>query len=113
MRALVLGSVAGVAEGLVAAWVLTQVGLLPRVAPQVDLQVLKAGESLLAALKLQQQNTQMLLFSRDRYTFYRIKIFLFCDSRHKLVVGEHEAMGRKSPWTEVVWTSAWEAVKKI
>lgn len=39
MRALVLGSVAGVAEGLVAARVLAQVGLLPRVAPQVDLQV--------------------------------------------------------------------------
>lgn len=39
VRALVLGSVAGVAEGLVAAWVLTQVGLLPSVAPQVDLQV--------------------------------------------------------------------------
>lgn len=39
MRALVLGSVAGVAEGLVAARVLAQVGLLPGVAPQVDLQV--------------------------------------------------------------------------
>lgn len=39
MCALVLSSVAGVAEGLVAARVLTQVGLLPSVAPQVDLQV--------------------------------------------------------------------------
>lgn len=55
MRALVLGSVAGVAEGLVAARVLAQVGLLPGVAPQVDLQVFQAGERLLAALKLQQQ----------------------------------------------------------
>lgn len=40
MCALVLRSVAGVAEGLVAAWVLTQVGFLPSVAPKVDFQVL-------------------------------------------------------------------------
>lgn len=59
MRALVLGSVAGVAEGLVAAWVLAQVGLLPGVAPQVDLQVFQARESLLAALKLQQQHADV------------------------------------------------------
>lgn len=39
MCALVFGSVAGVAEGLVAAWVLAHVGLLPGVAPQVDFQV--------------------------------------------------------------------------
>lgn len=50
--ALVLGAVAGVAESLLAAWMLAQVGLLPRVAPQVDLQVLQAGEGLVAALKL-------------------------------------------------------------
>lgn len=39
MCALVFGSVAGVAEGLVAAGVLAHVGLLPSVAPQVDFQV--------------------------------------------------------------------------
>lgn len=53
--ALVLGAVAGVAESLLAAGVLAQVGLLPRVAPQVDLQVLQAGEGLVAALKLWKQ----------------------------------------------------------
>lgn len=39
--ALVLGTVAGVAEGLLAAWVLAQVWLLARVAPQVNLEVLQ------------------------------------------------------------------------
>lgn len=39
MCALVFGSVAGVAEGLAAAWVLARVGFLPSVAPQVDFQV--------------------------------------------------------------------------
>lgn len=53
MCALVFGSVAGVAEGLVAARVLAHVGLLPGVAPQVDFQVFQSRESLLAALKLQ------------------------------------------------------------
>lgn len=52
VRALVLGSVAGVAEGLVTSRVLTQIRLLPRVATQVDLQILQPRESLLAALKL-------------------------------------------------------------
>lgn len=52
VRPLVFGSVAGVAEGLVAARVLAQVGLLPCVAAQVDLQILQPGEGLLAALKL-------------------------------------------------------------
>lgn len=37
VSALMLGAVAGVAEGLLAAGVLAQVRLLPRVAPQVDL----------------------------------------------------------------------------
>lgn len=37
VRALMLGAVAGVAEGFLAARVLAQVRLLPRVAPQVDL----------------------------------------------------------------------------
>lgn len=52
MRPLVFGSVAGVAEGLVASRVLAQVGLLPCVAAQVDLQILQPREGLLAALKL-------------------------------------------------------------
>lgn len=42
VSALMLGAVAGVAEGLLAAWVLAQVRLLSCVAPQVDLQVLQA-----------------------------------------------------------------------
>lgn len=37
VSALMLGAVAGVAEGLLATRVLAQVRLLPRVAPQVDL----------------------------------------------------------------------------
>lgn len=41
MRPLVLGTVAGVAESLLAAWVLAQVWLLARVAPQVNLEVLQ------------------------------------------------------------------------
>ena len=50
--ALVLGAVAGVAEGLLTAWVLAQVWLLARVAPQVDLEVLQPREGLAAAFKL-------------------------------------------------------------
>lgn len=38
---LVLGAVTGVAEGLLTAWVLAQVWLLARVAPQVYLEVLQ------------------------------------------------------------------------
>ena len=53
--ALVLGAVTGVAEGLLAAWVLAQVRLLARVAPQVDLEVLQAREGLAAALELQER----------------------------------------------------------
>lgn len=53
--ALVLGAVAGVAEGLLAARVLAQVWLLARVAPQVDLEVLQPREGLAAALKLQER----------------------------------------------------------
>jgi len=53
VRALVLGPVAGVAEGLEAAGpVLAGVRLLARVAAQVDLQVLQPGERLGAALEL-------------------------------------------------------------
>lgn len=58
VRALVFGPVTGVAEGLEAAGVLADVRLLSRVAPQVDFQVLQAGEGLGAALKLRKrQNT--------------------------------------------------------
>ena len=53
--ALVLGAVTGVAEGLLTAWVLAQVWLLARVAPQVDLEVLQAREGLAAALELQER----------------------------------------------------------
>lgn len=42
VSALMLGAVAGVAEGFLAARVLAQVRLLSCVAPQVDLQVLQA-----------------------------------------------------------------------
>lgn len=41
VSALMLGAVAGVAESFLAARVLAEVRLLPRVAPQVDLQVLQ------------------------------------------------------------------------
>lgn len=50
-----LGTVTGVAEGLLAAWVLAQVRLLSCVAPQVDLQVLQTGEGFTAAFKLQER----------------------------------------------------------
>lgn len=53
MRALVLGTVAGVAEGFLTARVLTQVRLLTCVTAQVDLQVLQARECFITALKLQ------------------------------------------------------------
>lgn len=51
MCPLVLGTVTGVAEGLLAAWVLAQVRLLTRVAPQVNLEVLEPGKGLLATFK--------------------------------------------------------------
>lgn len=50
---LVLGPVRGVGEGLVAAFMLTHVRLLPGVRPEVGLEVLQAGVSFCAALKLQ------------------------------------------------------------
>ena len=53
--ALVLGTVAGVAEGLLTAWVLAQVRLITRVAPQVDLEILQPREGLAAALELQER----------------------------------------------------------
>lgn len=52
VRALVFGAIAGVAEGFLTAGLLTHVGFLARVAPQMDFQVLQAGERLLTALKL-------------------------------------------------------------
>lgn len=48
------GAVAGVTEGLVAAWMLAHIWLLPCVAAQVNLQVLQTGEGLLTAIKLDQ-----------------------------------------------------------
>lgn len=51
MCSLVFCSVAGVAEGLEAARMLTDVGFLSCMAPQVDLQVLQTGKCLRAALK--------------------------------------------------------------
>lgn len=65
------GSVAGVAEGLVATRVLAQVGLLPCVAAQVDLQILQPGEGLLAALKLKSSR------QRESTTFGFEYSFLF------------------------------------
>ena len=47
-------SVRGVTEGLGAAWELAHVGLLPRVRPQVGLQVLQTTVRLPTALKLKQ-----------------------------------------------------------
>ena len=49
---LVLGPVAGVAEGLGAARELAHVGLLPRVRPQVRLEVLQPAVRLPTALEL-------------------------------------------------------------
>jgi hypothetical protein len=51
----VLGTVAGVAEGLLAAWVLAQVWFLACVAPQMDLQVLQTGKGFTAAFELQER----------------------------------------------------------
>lgn len=56
--ALVLGAVAGVAEGLLAAGVLAQVRLLARVAPQMDLEVLQPREGLAAAFKLRERRVR-------------------------------------------------------
>lgn len=41
MCPLVLGTVTGVTERLLTAWVLAQIGLLACVAPQVNLEILK------------------------------------------------------------------------
>ena len=53
MGLLVLGPVAGVAEGLVARAVLADEGSLARVAPVVDLEVLEASEAAGASFNLQ------------------------------------------------------------
>lgn len=55
---LVLGPVRGVGEGLVAAFVLADVGFLPGVRAQVGLQVLQAGVGLGAALELQRRSLE-------------------------------------------------------
>lgn len=52
VRSLVFGAIAGVAEGFLTAGLLTHVGFLARVTPQMDFQVLQAGKRLLTALKL-------------------------------------------------------------
>ena len=52
MCLLVLGSVAGVAEGLVAGAVLADEGPLARVAAVVDLEILQASEATRAAFHL-------------------------------------------------------------
>lgn len=49
---LVLRSIAGVAEGLVAARILAGVGLFSRVGPEVSLEILQSRVRLLAALEL-------------------------------------------------------------
>lgn len=55
---LVLGPVRGVGEGLVAAFVLADVGFLPGVRAQMGLQVLQAGVGLGAALELQRRSLE-------------------------------------------------------
>lgn len=52
---LVLGPVRGVGEGLVAAFVFTQIRFLAGVGPEVSLEVLQAGVRFRTALKLQGQ----------------------------------------------------------
>lgn len=52
VRALVFGAIAGVAEGFLTAGMLTNIGFLTCVAPEVDFKVLQARECLLTALKL-------------------------------------------------------------
>lgn len=52
VRALVFGAIAGVAESFLTAGVLTHVGLLTCVTPEMDFKVLQARECLLTALKL-------------------------------------------------------------
>lgn len=72
---LVLGAVAGVAEGLLAAGVLAQVRLLSRVAPQVDLQVLQAGERFVTALELRGKRERRL--SRHIYVHPHAHIYIY------------------------------------
>ncbi len=52
-----LGPVGGVAEGLGAAGELAHIGLLPRVGPQVGLQVLQPAVRLPATLKLEENKS--------------------------------------------------------
>ena len=47
--------VTGVAEGFLAAWMLTQVRLLPSVTPEVNLKVLKPRKCLVATFKLKKK----------------------------------------------------------
>ena len=75
--ALVFGSVAGVAEGLEAAGMLTDIRFLSCVAPQVDLQVLQTRKGLGAALKLTRKNKKF--YYNVRY-IYHFKVFP-CESK--------------------------------
>ena len=75
MGLLVLGPVAGVAEGLVARAVLADEGSLARVAPVVDLEVLQASEAARAAFNLQSFNFNLFLFKQT--CAWRTKPWLF------------------------------------
>lgn len=68
VSALVLGSVARVAECLLAARVLAEVRLLARVAPQVDLQVLQTRKRFVTALKLWEEEERPLTKRKRRET---------------------------------------------
>jgi hypothetical protein len=67
----VLGPVGGVAEGLGAAGELAHVGLLPRVGPQVGLQVLQPAVRLPATLKLKKEkvNQSIEIFENNNRHF--------------------------------------------
>lgn len=54
---LVLGTVTGVAEGFLAAWMLTQVRLLPSMTSEVNLKVLKPRKCLVAPFKLKKKKS--------------------------------------------------------
>ena len=65
-------SVRGVTEGLGAAWELAHVGLLPRVRPQVGLQVLQTTVRLPAALELKERRRLVRLCALRRLYKHRL-----------------------------------------
>ena len=90
MSLLVLGSIAGVAEGLVAGAVLADKGPLPGVAPGVDLEVLQAREAPRAALYLEYLQHEH--SAQQRWTIYHLThvgLLAGVDPhvRHELVLG--------------------------